>query len=157
MAMKNHMMLPVALSVCMCGFRDDAPYLVDVLVYDETSSPVTVIEIWSDRGHVLRPLGPGELKDNKCGASVHCTNNEQNCSLIPSRNAGVTCEYCTSGTSTNNFCWPVRKAVCTTTQNPMVCGVRMRSTCVAGIGGNPTSCSAPGPTNQGTCTLQECV
>lgn len=132
------------------------PYLVDVIVCDDTVNPIQVEEIWSDSSTVVRDIAPNELDDHKCGPSLHCTNNTAHCRVLPEPVNGRDCYYCTSGTTTENFCWPVKKKVCSTVQTTITCGTRMKATCVANPLGYPT-CTGGTAVAAGTCTLEECV
>ncbi len=136
------------------------PFIVEVIVFDASADPVLVEEIWSDRTTVIRAIGPNEMQGYKCGASVHCTNNEVHCRVLPHPAAGLECHYCTAGSATNNFCWPVATKVCTRDGGGSItCGNRMKATCVVPAGGGPaaTSCSGGAPILVGTCTLWSCV
>lgn len=144
------------------GFRQDpSAYLVKIVVNDLATTPcLEVMEIWSDKTTVVRCIGPGERPNKKCGPSVHCTSNTVHCSMLggPGGPGGATCEYCTTGTANNSFCWPVTEAVCTTVPGEdYTCGTRMQATCVLPPGGGNATCTGGTPVNLGTCNLEACT
>jgi hypothetical protein len=155
----------VGIIICILmlgGFQEDpGAYLVEIVVHDRTNPEcIQVMEIWSDKTTVVRDLAVGERSDHKCGPSGHCTNNTLNCRVLPVPAGGATCNYCTSGTANNKFCWPVNGIVCSTLQGEdYTCGTRMESTCVVGGPGgvHPTCNGLATPINLGTCTIEGCA
>jgi|GEM_PF-6792966 len=138
----------------------DDPYIVDLIIIDRTTNPITLEEIWSDHTTVIRPATPGDTMDYKCGASALCTNIDTNCRIIPQPATGVDCYYCTAGTANDTFCWHVATKACSRDGSSVTCGNKMEATCVIPAGGAPTdpatNCSGGTPALQGTCTLYGC-
>jgi hypothetical protein len=158
--------LSLSLSLCACIFLSSAgaalqeePFLVDVLVYDETTTPVKVIEIWSDRNHVIRWLAPNELPGFNCGPSQACSDTRSHCTALHS-SGGEPCIKCSTGGSapTHTYCWSVSKQVCqmvidppATEPTPVACGAVHDGNCNA-IG----QCAELQETEE-QCLLYKCV
>lgn len=138
----------------MFGFDD--PYIVDILVHDRTTTPITVVEIWSDRHHVYRPIGDNEISDYACGPNMHCTNKSAHCKVVNWPVAGATCDWCSAGTVTDSFCWSVNDGVCAQDTGTTNCGNETTQTCAVPAGGGSATCTGGTPTASGTCTLASC-
>lgn len=143
-------------AVSMLGFRQTEPFLVDVLVHDDTVTPIRVIEIWSDRQHYIRDIGLNEIAHYRCGPNLHCTDKFAHCRIVSEPITGQPCEYCVStGGATGNFCWEVDRGVCKKTGGSVNCGTMWTSTCAVAAGEFSNSCT--GGTVLATCSLENCV
>ena len=140
------------------------PYLVATVVHDRTTDPWLLMEIWSDRTTVIRPVGPNDVTDHICGPAALCTSNENHCRSLAAPSTGKTCNYCVMAAGAWNAaaCWDYTGQSCTKlpgtgggTPTQTACGAEWVATC-AGTNGAYCTGGAPAATGN-NCNLWKCV